>query len=171
MHSVPIDDQQKKKGGGVWAQRSATMESHFRRAANTNRLDGFVSVSYFFVPAQKLLNSLQQALPTSSGHTVAIDELVCTTVWRGPLRPSLSTRHWSVPAASISIPPPVCLDCGRAWPGGWRKVRSYKGSSCPRLQRGAESSSQGRALHNRRGSQEGIFFSLTMLLSRWPVTP
>lgn len=76
-----------------------------------------------------------------------------------------------VPAASISIPPPLCVDGGLAHPGGWRKVRNDKGSSCLLPRRGAESSTQGRTLHNRSGSLEGIFFSRTMLLSRWPVRP
>lgn len=58
----------------------------------------------------------------------------------------------SSPRQALVFQRPVCLDGGLAHPGGWRKVESDTGSSCPLVQRGADSSRQGRTLHNRRGA-------------------
>lgn len=114
MHCVLIDDQQKKKKGAESENSAAPQWNHISEGLQTQTgWAGLFLGATFSCPPPRLLNSLLQRPLTSSGHTVAIDELLCSFVWRRHLRQSLSTRRLiSSPQRALVFRPQFVLTVG-----------------------------------------------------------
>lgn len=113
MHCVLIDDQQKKKRGRSLRIAQRHNGITFPKGCKPKQVGQVCFSELLFCPPPKLLNSLLQRPLTSSGHTVAIDELLCSFVWRRHLRQSLSTR-WliSSPRRALVFRPQFVLTVG-----------------------------------------------------------